>query len=1400
MATEDPIDESREPNKPSTAPDTYSPDQIKVLEGLDAVRKRPAMYIGSTGPDGLHHLVYEAVDNSVDEHMAGFGETIEVTIHIDGSVTVVDNGRGIPTGLHPTQKKSAAEVALTMLHAGGKFEQGAYKVSGGLHGVGISVVNALSEWLELEIWQDGQVFEQRYERGKPTGPLNSTGKTKKRGTMITFKPDNQIFETLDFSSDVLAQRLRELAFLNKGLAITLRDERREKEQVFRYKGGIVSFVEHLNEAKTPLHKPIFVEVEKGGLMLEVALQYNDAYAENLFSFANNINTREGGTHLVGFKAALTRTINNYASASDLLKKDMESLTGDDVREGLTAVVSVKLRNPQFEGQTKAKLGNSEVKGIVEAAVNDALGTYLEENPTIARRIVGKAVDAARAREAARKAKELIRRKSALDGTSLPGKLADCSERDPALSELFIVEGESAGGSAKGGRDRKFQAILPLKGKILNVEKARFDKMLSSEEIRVLIQAVGTGVGRKREDGEKGKDDKEAFDITRARYHKIILMSVDGDEHVLVRDHRGARLARIGEFIDRAVEGRASGQDGVVRRMDESLGEVLCFGRGDHEVRFRPIRAVIRHPVEEPLYEVKTAYGRSVRVTASHSVFVHERGEVRLKRGDELRPGDRVVAPRVLRLPEDAPRRIDLLRALHAVPEVALLVWVRGPAVEAWFKERVKDEARSEWTVPRVEVPPDLRAALAASRRAKGITNRELCVAVGIRQPATFYGWEKGTSRPTVDTFKRYVGAVGADVEPAMARVAVGSSKLDRVWEEQYRGSGHNRVRSLVRLSALHADDLDWFGEREDLELTPEHYGDKGLARFIDVTPELMTLLGFYMAEGSCSDRNGIRLAIGKLNERLIPEMTEAFTRVFGLPPRNYHTGERGGELKLVNRVAALVWQHVFGFRETDSMTKRVPDLVFNVTEPLRAAFLRGYLLGDGTASRGRMVFSTSSRDMASGLQYLLASFGVVASVSEREPDGEVREIRRQPCETKHLHWTITVTAREDLERVRVVWADHPGAQEVEARLQSEWPSVNRRFESIDGDLVALPVESVLPVEASNRNVYDFSVERDENFVAGMGGLCCHNSDADVDGSHIRTLLLTFFFRQMPELIERGYVYIAQPPLFKVKKGKTERYLRDENALNDYLSDLAVEEVEVYVESGRSYVTGRRLLPILKKLTGFEGLLARFGKKQHEAGILRAFVDEPGLNRDLLKNAAAIRELIPNAKRSLALAFPKATLTVDIAPDEEHESNKLVCRAQTNGMTHTLEVTHELVGSADFRELQKLAPSAIGLGRPPYKLKVKGVEAEHPGTAELVRAILEIGKQGLTIQRYKGLGEMNPSQLWETTMDPEKRTLLQVRLEDIPGVDEIFTILMGDEVEPRRDFIQQHALEVRNLDV
>ena len=500
----------------------YGAENIKVLEGLEAVRNTPGMYIGNTGAEGLHQLIWEVVDNAVDEALAGFCHNISVVIHLDSSATIEDDGRGIPTDMHPTERIPAAEVVMTILHAGGKFDSDTYKVSGGLHGVGVSVVNALSELLKLEIRRGGQVFRQMYRRGKKDSELEVVGTTKRNGTRITFKADPEIFGTVDFSYEIVAARLRELAFLNKGLRITFEDERSENPLVvFEYEGGILSFVEHLNRAKKTMDgKPIYMIGEKDSNIVECAIQYNDGYSETVFTYCNNINTFEGGTHLSGFRAALTRTVNQYANAKGLLKngKGQFSVTGDDLREGLTAVLSVRMLNPQFDSQTKSKLGNMDIRGIVEQLINEKLGEYLEEHPQTAKWIINKSLEAGRAREAARKARELTRRKSALESSALPGKLADCQERDPAQAELFIVEGESAGGSAKQGRDRRTQAVLPLKGKILNVEKARFDKIIQSQEIRTLITALGTGIG------------EEDFDISKTRYHKIIIMTdadVDG---------------------------------------------------------------------------------------------------------------------------------------------------------------------------------------------------------------------------------------------------------------------------------------------------------------------------------------------------------------------------------------------------------------------------------------------------------------------------------------------------------------------------------------------------------------------------------------------------------------------------------------------------------------------------------------------------------------------------------------------------------------------------------------------------------------------------------------------------------------------------------------------------------
>ncbi|MHC4107957.1 MAG: ATP-binding protein, partial [Planctomycetota bacterium] len=748
-----------------TAAEDYTSESIQVLEGLEAIRKRPGMYVGGVSLSALHHLVYECVDNAIDEVMADYATTVTVRLGVDGSCTVIDDGRGMPVDpmVHENPAingRAAVEVIMTEMHAGGKFDDNVYKVSGGLHGVGVKCVNALSKWTEVEVVKGGNVHLITFARGEIVNPLHVVAtradatdeNPHKTGTKISFLPDPEIFPDPGLRFDMLQHRLRELAYLNPGVTIRLIDERVDKsgktrEETFHFEDGLIGYIHHLNRAKTAVSPVIRIHKDEGnnGIAIDVAMQYTDSPNELLLAFGNNIHNPDGGTHVSGFKTSLTRTINHYAKRANLLKDITPS--GDDLREGLTAVLSVKLPEPQFNNQTKEKLLNPEAEGLVSSALNEQLKAWLEENPGEARKIALKAVLAAQAREAARRARELIKRKSALDSGGMPQKLADCATKDVGRSELFIVEGDSAGGSAKGGRDHETQAILPLRGQILNVEKARLDKVLAFEEIRVLIQALQCGIG-------------EDFDISKLRYGRILIMSVDGREHVFVRDGRGTRMTTIGAFIDGALANTPPSRDSCDRRDGRDVGEVLCFGLDDHEVRFRPIKSVIRHPQEEPLYEVTTAYGRNVRVTASHSVFVRDGDGIRLKRGDELAKTDELVAPRRVGLPADAPKRLDVLQALHAVPEAARQVWVRGPAVEDLCRARVRaDHSEApEWSAPRVEVPSGVRARLSERRRQTGISNQALCTAVGIRQPVTFYGWERGRNRPTLENWNRYVTA------------------------------------------------------------------------------------------------------------------------------------------------------------------------------------------------------------------------------------------------------------------------------------------------------------------------------------------------------------------------------------------------------------------------------------------------------------------------------------------------------------------------------------------------------------------------------------------------------------------------------------------------------------------
>ena len=1356
----------------------YDASKIKVLEGLEAVRKRPAMYVGDTAVTGLHHLVYEVVDNSVDEAMAGACTNISVTIHVDNSITVVDNGRGIPVDMHPTEHRPAAEVVMTTLHAGGKFDHESYKVSGGLHGVGVSVVNALSERLELEIKRDSIVYTQNYERGVPVDELRQVGLAKGSGTKICFLPDFTVFESNEFSFSTLSNRLRELSFLNKGLIISIEDERTDRKNTFQYEGGISSFVAHLAKNKQPLHpEPIYFEGTKDNVIVEVAMQYNDGYAESVFSFANNINTHEGGTHLSGFRAALTRTINNFA-ADKGAKGQKVSLSGEDVREGLVCVISIKIPSPQFEGQTKTKLGNSEARGIVETLTNENLTQFFEENPTVIRAIVEKSIGAARAREAAKKARELTRRKSALESGTLPGKLADCSEKDPSLCELFLVEGDSAGGSAKQGRDRRSQAILPLRGKILNVEKARFDKMLKSNEIQTLVTAIGAGIGA---------DD---FDISKVRYHKIVIMSVDGDELTFVRDPKGwIHSVKIGTFID---------------ELKNVTGyEVLCFDKKTHQVHFKPLKGVVSHPISEPLYEIKTGYGRRVRVTSSHSIFVYEDNQVILKKGNEVRPGDLLVAPCFAPLHNNKPpEQLDLLKLLVEYKEhIDVDIVIRGDGVEEMLKARVREEYtdQPQMIERRVEISESLRETMRLRRLELGLSQQEVCQAVGIKQPVTFYAWEKGTSRATLSHFKQYTVLLELDEETILDQFTIVDSHLDHVWNTQYNRAPGNRVRDYMLLKEFDEAELNRVNGHP-VKLTPLHYADQAIPRFIPINKSLMTVLGFFVAEGHLTQRGGVRFAIGKNNQKqkMAEEISRAISDLFGVEAKLYRGNKNCYDLRVVNSVLAAVFRFVFGFDGVKSHTKCIPNLIFNVNRELQLAFLRGYVLGDGSVGESRIAWSTVSETLANQLAYLLLSHGIIASISEREPSKEPSYIRGKPVVGKHTIYQTAILGTDNLMKLRSVWCDHHLAEALNKRLESRSKLSKQQFKLISSDLAVFQVKSVKEVEPSSAKVYDFSVRDDENFIAGFGGLACKNTDADVDGAHIRTLLLTFFYRQMKEIIERGYLYIAQPPLFKIKRGRQEWYIKDETQMNKYLIEQGTSKAALLV--GDKRITGKRLENHVYQLNEFLRYLDTFQRHRQNRVLVKSLAYHKRLTspvlgfKDLLeKEMNAIIETY----RSFFLSEQDGDIEYEIAEDV---ADRYKVTIHTADDRNPLIVDYDFLTSHNYKELHNHADILIALGFPPYRIEIDNKLVEVEFLADLVEAIMNAGKAGLSTQRYKGLGEMNPDQLWETTMDPQRRSLLAVELGDLEEVETIFTTLMGDQVEPRREFIEKHATQVKNLDI
>ncbi|MGL5061865.1 MAG: toprim domain-containing protein, partial [Microcoleus sp.] len=815
---------------------------------------------------------------------------------------------------------------------------------------------------------------------------------------------------------------------------------------------------------------------------------------------------DGGTHLEGLKAVLTRTMNAIARKRNKIKENESNLAGENVREGLTAVISVKVPDPEFEGQTKTKLGNTEVRGIVDSLVGEVLTEYLEFRPQVADAILEKAIQAFKAAEAARRARDLVRRKSVLESSPLPGKLADCSSRNPADSEIYLVEGDSAGGSAKQGRDRQFQAILPLRGKILNIEKTDDAKIYKNNEIQSLITALGLGI--------KG----EEFDSNQLRYHHIVIMSVAGDEPTLVMDDTGrTEFVTIGGFIDDCVEGR--------RAADRY--QVMSFDQNTRETRFRPLKAVIRHKHEEAMYQLKTRYNRSIKVTSSHSVFVFENNEVILKKGSEVKPGDLLVASRRLPRPAVSPTRVDLLETFYN-SELTKSLYLQGEDVRQVASQRVlaKVDRPEQWCEPRVEIDAENWQKLIAKRQAIGISQQEVAASVGVRQAITVSQWERGISRPILSHFMNYLEAIDSSDNVVYQ---MQPSKIDELLaqDDTSKNACWREVSCYKPFDWFAASEIAQLGE--DVKIVPQAHGEKAFDRYLPIDRELMWFMGWYVAEGTLS-KHQVSLNLGKKDERFIPELIAAVELLFNETPRQYNDPDSDGIKLYFHSVAAARLIQAWGLGKQAHL-KQVPDIAFSLSEELQMAFLEGYFLGDGTSGGSNLSLTTNSPKLKDGLLYLLGQLGIIATPTRHEPSTVVGT----PIQTRHPYYSIAICGKHQLEICRQIWHRHANAHRIETHLSRP----NRKspdFVPISDDLMGLKVISASEIELVGDYVYDFSVEDDENFVCGTGGLCAHNTDADVDGAHIRTLLLTFFYRYQRALVEQGYIYIACPPLYKVERG------------------------------------------------------------------------------------------------------------------------------------------------------------------------------------------------------------------------------------------------------------------------